>query len=376
LLTIAAFFLSENGRINTFPTYGVGLVLIVLLVLDKSLLRHFGGRLPIAIATLLAYFSLSPLWADNGNLSLTLLYLGYAILIVAFLGSIVLLQLHYVEFVRFLVWLTVLAAVVSATYSIQLHYAYPEFQPLREDRLFALGRLHNPVVGGLSYGIAMVMTLHLAIQGRSSNDRFLALFCLLILLVAVVLTNTRSLWVGLSAAVMYAIGVHLPTSRGLKILVAAMLLAVICGIVIGSMGWDELLKRSTSFRPEIWQGLITRALDNNWLIGGGITADSSLAYGVFNFQHAHSVYVATFYYGGLFGLTLLAALLYVCFGSLIRSEQSDLQTLAALLLVYSVVVIFFDGDRFLTKVDYLWVVFWLPIAIVLIVDRENPSVIS
>jgi hypothetical protein len=35
---------------------------------------------------------------------------------------------------------------------------------------------------------------------------------------------------------------------------------------------------------------------------------------------------------------------------------------------------FFDGDRLLEKVDYLWVVFWLPVALTLIVDQQRRSV--
>ena len=45
MLTVAAFFLSENGRINNFPTYATGLLFLLLIVLDRSVVRHFNWQL-------------------------------------------------------------------------------------------------------------------------------------------------------------------------------------------------------------------------------------------------------------------------------------------------------------------------------------------
>ena len=376
LLTIAAFFLSESGRINNFPTYIVGLLFIVLLVLDRSLVRHIDVPLMSGIVGLLVYLSVTALWADNGGFTAMLLQLGYGALIVSFVYSVLMLHIYYPAFSRFLIWFTVLAAVVSASYSVQLHYALPDYQPLLEDRLVALGRLHNPVIGALSYGMAIVMTLYLMIRGGEHNDRFLSSFCLIALGIGVALTYTRSVWVGISIVALYAIACYLPGSRVRKVLAGGIFLIAVAGLIIAHFGWDELVKRSTSFRPEIWGELISRTLQANWFLGHGITADSSVAHssyehGVFSFHHAHSVYVATFFYGGLLGFLGLGALLIILGLRLYRAEESELRNLASMMLLYAVVVMFFDGDRILEKVDYLWIVFWLPVALVLIVDRTN-----
>ncbi len=376
LLSIAAFFLAESGKINNFPTYAIGILFILLIVLERSAVRHFDAHLVLGITGLLTYFSLSALWADNGDFAVMLLYFGYSVLILSFVYSVLLLQMHYQEFLRFLVWFTVLAAVVSASYSVHLHYAFPEYQPLLEDRLVALGRLHNPVISALSYGMAIVMALHLLIHGTNNNDRFFSGFCIIVLLVGVTLTYTRSVWIGISVATLYAIALYFPGSTWRRVAAAVLFLSVVVAIVLASFGWDELVKRSTSFRPEIWGELINRTLQTNWLLGHGITADSSVAHssyehGTFSFHHAHSMYVATLFYGGVVGLLGFLGLLVYLGLRLHQANSAEMRGLATMALIYSVVVMFFDGDRFLAKVDYFWIVFWLPVAITLIVDQQK-----
>jgi O-antigen ligase len=376
LLSIAAFFLAESGKINNFPTYVVGILFILLMLLDRSAVRHFDAHLVLGITGLLTYFSLSALWADNGGLAAMLLYFGYSVLILSFVYSVLLLQMHYQEFLRFLVWFTVLAAVVSASYSVHLHYAFPEYQPLLEDRLVALGRLHNPVISALSYGMAIVMALHLLICGTNNNDRFFSGFCIVVLLVGVTLTYTRSVWIGVSVTTLYAIALYFPGSTWRRVAAAVLFLSVVVAIMLASFGWDELVKRSTSFRPEIWGELINRTLKTNWLLGHGIIADSSVAHssyehGTFSFHHAHSMYVATLFYGGVIGLSGFLGFLVYLGLRLHQADGDEKRGLATMALIYAVVVMFFDGDRFLAKVDYFWIVFWLPVAITLIVDREK-----
>ena len=376
LLSIAAFFLAESGKINNFPTYVVGILFILLMPLDRSAVRHFDAHLVLGITGLLTYFSLSALWADNGGLAAMLLYFGYSVLILSFVYSVLLLQMHYQEFLRFLVWFTVLAAVVSASYSVHLHYAFPEYQPLLEDRLVALGRLHNPVISALSYGMAIVMALHLLICGTNNNDRFFSGFCIVVLLVGVTLTYTRSVWIGVSVTTLYAIALYFPGSTWRRVAAAVLFLSVVVAIMLASFGWDELVKRSTSFRPEIWGELINRTLKTNWLLGHGIIADSSVAHssyehGTFSFHHAHSMYVATLFYGGVIGLSGFLGFLVYLGLRLHQADGDEKRGLATMALIYAVVVMFFDGDRFLAKVDYFWIVFWLPVAITLIVDREK-----
>ena len=170
---------------------------------------------------------------------------------------------------------------------------------------------------------------------------------------------------------MYSIAVYLPGTRTRKLLASFLLLLAVSGILLFIFGWEELARRSASFRPEIWRGLIEQTLSVNWLFGNGIASDSSFQYEMLEFQHAHSIYVSTFFYGGVIGLLALLGFLGLCAGRSLRANSSEIQALATMMLLYGVTVLLFDGDRILTKVDYIWMVFWLPIAMVLVADQEN-----
>ena len=375
-LTITAFFLAENGKINNFPTYFVGVLFIVLLVLDRSLIRFVDLRMLSGTAGLLGYLVISALWSDNGGVTTLFLYLAYMTLIVSFIYSVLFLQARFAEFSRYFIWFTILAATVSVSISIQLNYAFPEFRPLPEDRLFAFGRLNNPVVSALSYGMVVVLALHMLIQGRDTIERALSGLCMVALLAGVVLTGTRSVWAGLLAAALYSIAFYLPGTRSRKLIASFALLLAVSGILLFIFGWEELARRSASFRPEIWLGLIEQTLSVNWLFGNGIASDSSFQFEMLEFQHAHSIYVSIFFYGGMVGLLALLGFIGLCADRSLRANSSDLQALASMMLLYGITVLFFDGDRILTKVDYIWIVFWLPIAMVLVADQENRNTIS
>ena len=56
LLSIAAFFLAESGKINNFPTYVVGILFILLMLLDRRAVPHFDAHLVLLKTGLLTYF--------------------------------------------------------------------------------------------------------------------------------------------------------------------------------------------------------------------------------------------------------------------------------------------------------------------------------
>ena len=99
------------------------------------------------------------------------------------------------------------------------------------------------------------------------------------------------------------------------------------------------------------------------MVGHGAPAGSELLIDGTVHKHAHSIYFATFFYGGIIGLILLLSLLAASFGALFRMGAGQKVILAVTTLLYSVIVLIFDGDRLLEKVDFMWVVFWLPIAL-------------
>jgi hypothetical protein len=374
ILTMVLFFLAENGKINNFPTYMAGLVFIPFVLIRPGAFAPFNKVATGFVIAFILYLSLSALWATDASLSQSGKYLGYGFLLATFVLGVPLMKSQFPEFLKWFLMTLVLSATISCIYSIYLYLSLPDYHPLDEERLYALGRLRNPVISALSYGVVASICFNL-ILSEKSYIRWLWLACFSALLLAILMTETRGVWVGLLASIPCIVLLQKSLSWRAKGLIFFSLIATLAAALLTTwLGgyWDEVLLRSTSFRPEIWTKAVQVTMDASPLLGHGAPAVSELMIDGTAHKHAHSIYFATFFYGGIIGLLLLLALLASSFRELSKMEISGPVILAASTLLYSVIVLLFDGDRLLEKVDFLWVVFWLPVSLVLVATiREN-----
>lgn len=309
--------------------------------------------------------SLSAIWSENGSLSLAVLHLGYALLILAFVYGIVLSHSKHTHFLLIFLAVTAASAFFSALVSIYLHFAYPDYQPLPEPRLFALGRLNNPMISAISYGMACIMTVFLFLNRNVLWEKILLLLCLFTLIWAIVLSGTRGVWLALAFSIGSGAGFSFRSEFHKQILIFVSVVIATVILVSLAIGTEELLRRGLSFRLEIWTEFINRTIGTNFLLGFGSDSDSRWSWDNIPFKHPHSIFVSVFFYGGFVGFLLLIGLLGFTTRQLKRADHTSVKQLALMLLVYGITVGLLDGDNVLTKVDVLWWVIWLPIALVL-----------
>ncbi len=376
VLTVVTYYLAENGKINNFPTYLAGIAFITLILTRPSLCKDLDRTTLTIIGILLLYFAASALWSEGGNLLLMAKYVGYAMLLLAFVVGIPITAQAYPGAFRWLMAVFVLSATISACYSVYLYFALPDYQPLIEHRLFALGRLSNPVVGALSYGIAAVVCTNMVSACRGPV-RNIYVACLAMLLFSLLLTETRSAWVGIIVAIPAVIILQRELSRGRRLRILAgfvALLTLIAAFTWQAGFWDEILHRATSYRPELWGKTLVDTWQANFISGYGIASNGKLTIGTITFHHAHSLYLTAYFHGGLIGLLLLAGLLVRCFWRLLQLADSPLRLLALSSLLYASIALVFDGDRILEKVDFIWIVFWFPVALCLTATLKNKAI--
>ncbi len=377
VLTTSWYYLAANGKINNFPTYLAALAWIAVTGSMASILpAGIDKRMLITVVSLIVYLSISAVWSPGASAVIIGKSFANACLLLAFILGIVWTSTCYPDFLKWFLIITTLSAAVSAVYSIYLYFSLPDYHPLIEERLYALGRLRNPVIGALSYGIAAVICVNLLLV-QAGPVRWLWLICLCVLLYGTLLTETRSAWIGLIIAIPVSIIAQNRLDRRKRYLALSLfLMAVLVTLVTTWLGgyWDEMLHRAASFRPEIWLRVLEDTFSANPLIGKGIAAGSKMEINGILFQHAHSIYFATFFYGGLAGLGLLLALLVSCIYPFRNRSASDLSVLALSGLAFAGSALFFDGDRLLTKVSYMWMVFWLPVSLCLLASRENGEI--
>ena len=371
-LSLVMFFLLENGRANAFATYLLAIAVLAAMFFPRLRAQLMALPRDILLATvcLLEYLALSAFWSDTGGFQVVLQHQGYAALILCFVLGLAMACRRDGQFLPGLAYLVLLAAGVSAAYSIYLHVSLPDYQPLPEPRLYGLGRLSNPVISAASYGVAGVLGCWLLMRQRAGLIRLCLVLVLALLGLAILLSGTRTVWLALAVAVGagFALGRQ---ERGLMWFAGVFGVMGLVGLL--SIGWEDVVRRGLSFRPDIWSEFIGRSMAANPLLGVGSGTESYWETPVLTFQHPHSVFVSAFFFGGLVGLGLLLLVLVTCARHLRVAETSEVRTLAIMLLGFGVVFSVFDGDNILTKIDYLWWLIWLPIGVCLCLDGQRRS---
>ncbi|HIG14540.1 MAG TPA: O-antigen ligase domain-containing protein [Gammaproteobacteria bacterium] len=370
ILTCSIYFLIESGSGNSFPTYLLALAMVPLLVLQGRAFRTLKvDWVLIALTALfLVYMAFSVAWSTSDERVME--SLAEALLVFTFCLSIPISVARFHWFLNTLVVLVILAAIVNCGYSIYLHFALPDYQPLLEPRLYSLGRLSNPVVGSLSYGFATVLAAYMILTEERRIAKAACAVAALLFLWAIVLTGSRGVYLALASGVSVGVFLRYPGNLKIQMLGVVFTLAVLALTAYLFLGSELLFKRALSFRPEIWTEFISRTIAGNIWIGVGMATDSTFQLPELLIKHPHSVFVATLYYGGVLGLLTYLAMILKSISSLHQNKESSLRLLSAMLLAFGLAATALDGDEIVTKVNYLWLLIWIPIGIAM---ARSPS---
>ena len=312
-------------------------------------------------ALFLTYMAFSVAWSSSDERVME--SMTKAFLVFTFCLSIPLSVARFQWFLNTLAFLAILAGIVNCGYSIYLHFALPDFQPLPEPRLYSLGRLSNPVIGAFSYSFAAVLAVYMMLTSERRVAKVTCALAVLFFLWAIVLTGSRGAYLALTAGISLGVLLRYPGEIKIQILGVAFTLAALSLAAYLLLGQELLFNRGVSFRPEIWTEFISRTITENIWIGVGMSTDSSLQLPELLIKHPHSVFVSTFYYGGAIGLAIYLAMIVKSMFALNQNKESNLRLLGAMLLAFGLTATALDGDAVVTKVDYLWLLIWIPIAI-------------
>lgn len=368
-LSIGSYYLAEDGQVNYFPTYLAGLAFLGLLPFGVSLRPLTTDPVLMVSTALLFYLAISPLWGHT-DLTITLKFFGYALLLLAFVVGPGVTQTRFPQFLDSFITVMIGASVVSAAISIHFFYNL-EFNPGDDrERLYGMGRMGNPVVSALSFSVPLIFAMHRTMHRTSVAERGIWALAGIVLVYALILTGTRSIWPGLFFAVLAGTMINRQLTIRVRLVIITLLMltaATSLGIVLGSDAgpglFEDLTQRSTSYRPEIWSSILAGFTEHNIWLGAGLNANTEVRSNGYVFVHPHSIYLATLFYGGIVGLSMLIALLALTTRTLIRAPDSPWRAPAIMTLAFAAATLAVDGNRLLEKMDYIWVVFWLPVAL-------------
>ena len=247
-----------------------------------------------------------------------------------------------------------------AAISACLTMAWGDVPSMPMGRIIGYGRALNANQAGTLYGLILIPALWLLLEAKQER-RLLPALCWMLLLGALLLTQSRGAWLAALAGQGLLLLLQPAISRKnlLYIFITALAAVLIAGIGID---WTSIIERMDGYRLFIWQHALGDGWSQSPLTGLGYRTPFSLTlpYGETIYQ-THSIYVAALYQGGVLGLGVLLAVFVMASKRLWQSRAKAEARLMLALLANAALFGAVDYDILLVNSALQWPLFWLPI---------------
>ena len=369
---IAVFLLHPNDHAANIATYVLALNFVLTLIISAKIKPQIVPfRLPHYSLFLALYVAISTLWSDAADLEKFLRELANAVLVLGFYFSVVnsTTSTRPRQTIHTFIVAAGLAALSMIISHIQDHDVFY--------RMSGFGSLENPLVAANCFGIALCFLVldrtHWPYKGHY--------VAALLLITAILMLQTKSTIIALTVAAVTYWCTHSERSRLAKTLVPTSF--ILCAL--GALGATYLLAPQhftieptglnlTSFRITIWQAYLNDLWSSgDILFGQGLLANTYIANpykeafinypALYFFEHPHSLLLSTVYYSGIVGgILLLVHYILQIASSLTPGALFRRQGMIAL-LAYCCVCLLLDGNKLVDKINFVWILFWLPAAL-------------
>lgn len=322
----------------------------------------FRTQLLWIIVALLGYLCLSSFWSDPFSWRETAGIFARGLLVFTFVVAMAECQLRG----DVQLWLGRTLAIAGFIAAVAAMVAYG-IEPPADGRLSGLGQLDNSVVVGLIFGAVLILLVEIVIADPVRIWRLLAIAGAITVGLAIYLSGSRNAWI--SAFVGMLVLVFSSRIRDPQRFVAAFLallvvLAVMLVALLGNeSGRDLLLPRGDSFRLDIWAEVFERVMAHAPLFGLGIATPDQVTLEGLTFSHPHSMYLATYFQGGVLAFSLFLAVIVASLLHLFGHYAERSAKLALGLMTMALTSYLFDGHELVDKVGETWFLFWLPVGI-------------
>lgn len=362
-------FILDGSKSTTISNLTLFLPALIMLLLDRQARKYIFYPRYAPVLVMLGFSCLIALWNEQSVTSGFDLF-KVSLYIVLYLGAISwMVERDVME--KVLNLLFVIAA-FFAFCSVAWHLVMVDSGYLLSgNRLSKLGYggyadFQNPITASLYFGLFGVYGFHQLLTKRYSVAvTSVFCFCFFSLTLYVYCTLSRGVWLGYAIAIITTVILH-HDARSRRWLVLAAGISLV-GVVALSPVLLEQKDRGLSLRDLIWGDWLLRMPDF-WLFGAGAgrAFDVCIEKGLC-FSQAHNLYLQFFYEYGIGGAALLLVVVGVALRrSLDRSLWGrPLATAGLPLLVFGLVTALFDYHTMMNRPGVYWLVFWMPIALIL-----------
>lgn len=362
----AAFLLLPDHLLNNiFYVFALPPSLFFLYRQRADIVRSKEG---LAIVILLLYLASSSYWADNGALSSFIQSIKHIIYLACFLTGVSALYSDEKNFWRFIQCVLIAACVGFAVNLWSLINTHG-----LNGRLAGLVGPSNSVDLGVAYGLAALLAA--ACYINEQRLRWLSAILFLVLVSALLLTQTRVAISAFCAALGVLLLYNLRQREGVILLIAVTSL-MIAGVAFGHFDrFQRALDTSAGIfaRISIWQEIFETVREKSLIFGMGQNSPIALSVEELSrrpFKTTHNLYMGTFYFGGVIALILMMGTLLYSFAAAYKWARLTKNMVPLSLLAYAALASLAHGTELLNHPVDVWFFWWLPVGIALHVAKE------
>jgi O-antigen ligase len=361
-LFLAGFFIVQNA-VDLYKFYSVAVFLPALFAIKPVLRKPGDNHLWYSILAYLVYMLLTSFWSADFSGKELFNDSRLAAYIVVFLLIAVVISAQDQRLFENIIRLICICAGTAALISIALWYSkYPFPRP----RLVGIGIIDNPNPSAFIYGFFAVLNGYYAFRSRKPWHRAAFSILCIVLLVFVPLTgsNTGILATVTSISLLLAFDKH-----NHRLLAAGGILGAFAAILylFWSLGLlSNPVDAGFSQRLPIWHAVLNQWLDAP-VFGNGFQSRLLLtpSGGKDVANWAHNTFLATLRDGGVMGLILHLFVLATATRAASRLAREHGDPIYLILIVFGFICMTADTDQLITRPMELWLIFWLPLAMIL-----------
>lgn len=377
LFFIGFFFLPTETAHSNLYYLTVALPFLCMIFSREITLKPLLHSKVFALSVIFLFYMWLTLWWSN-DFSLKDIYITArrAFFILIFIAATVYLIQTRRHFLKQLFQLLAIAATaVSVIYPLYF-YAH---HPFPKSRLVGYWLLFNPINTSSIYAIAILGCLYLLHDQTERKKRFIYLFSLLPLFSYILFSQSRGPFGAfILTCIIWLLFASLKTKQlhNYHIKISAIFFLFIAVVIGFNFTFPDffrnfIFERGMSYRLEIWE-IIFAKIKSAPIWGNGLNTETIARMSDGHiFHNPHSVYIATLYYGGVVGLSLLITLIGYAISKAMAFQNRQKRLIAVCAMSYGSLCIIADIYTLIQHPKPFWIFFWFPIALCIAFELED-----
>jgi len=350
LLVVGFYFSPEKKLINSFYYETLLAPMVVYSAFNPRKTLHFFAQqkvFSLLLATLLGSSLINRIApVDLAHQLTRLLY------VTGFIGAVCAAIYQWPKIKLLLLPLIAITAASAACWEMFLWFSSGHSYG---QRLVGSSAMDNPVLLGNVLAFGVLASFILFLRHAQTGSRLMWLYLLMVIPASMAMVMAQSRGPLLALAICLICAAFFIRSKYSPFLMLLFVLSIFAGA--------NQLNRAHLDGPRwgIWSESLA-SIKTAPILGHGLQQSTRITVDGRNYDHHHSLYLVTWYHGGLPALLCLLSLIVI---ALLRGRHSATNTNWQLLLLFGLISIMADGKRLFESPDHIWLVFWLPLGILL-----------